>query len=356
MLTGHGGNLSEIAREFGLAPDKIIDFSSNVNPFDYPPELEQYLASNLNAIRRFPETNSQYLGRKLSEIHNCAPEQILVGNGSTEIIYLIPRAFSAKWTLIVAPTYADYADAVLFAGGRVDYFFAKRQQAFQPDLPELEKRIDGHDLVFLCNPNNPTGRLLEPELLRKVMRRFPAVTFVLDATYSEFVGVQTSRQALFDLGNVIELHSLGKIFAVPGLRLGYSICSGELNRRMLKYKEPWTVNTLAQLAGEFLLRKKSWVTESRRAIAEEMDFLRKSVSEISSLHLFDSQTNFCLFEILNPEVDATFLKDMLLQKNMLIRDCSNFAGLSDRFFRIAVQKREKNQMLLAALREILEEN
>lgn len=353
MLEGHGGNIAEIARQHGIDANRIIDFSSNVNPLGYPDGLEEYLTVNLLSIRRFPEITSERLRSGLAGLHHCEVEEVIVGNGSTEIIFLIPRAFRVKNALIVAPTYADYADAVKYAGGKIDFYFTEESDGFEPDPDELEKRIPKHDLVFICNPNNPTGGFLAEEVTQRLVKEFPEVLFVIDATYAPFVnGLMSSARVPL---NVIELHSFTKIFGVPGLRLGYAISSQAHIDRLLAFKEPWTVNSLAQRAGEFLFEQREWVEQSCRTIAEEKSYFKKRVNSIRNIEIFDSSTHFFLIKILTSEINSSDLKKQLLQEHLLIRDCSNFVGLSDHFFRVAVQTREKNQMLLHALAQFFGE-
>jgi len=220
MIQGHGGNIFETAERLRCAPSEIIDMSSNVNPLGPMPELVEHLRKILpEAISVLPRVDSADIVGLFARRYNLDPFCALASNGSTQLIYDIPRAFETKKAIILGPTYADYADACRMQGVSFDEFFAEEDDGFVPDLSRFGDNLSSADTAFICNPNNPTGALIPARQLRDLCSAHPRVRFVVDESYLPFAP-EGERQSMAGcgLGNVVVLNSMSKIYRLPGLR------------------------------------------------------------------------------------------------------------------------------------------
>ncbi len=250
MIQGHGGNIFEVAERLGCAPSEIIDMSSNVNPLGPMPELVEHLQNILSEIMSvLPRVDAADIVELFARRYNLDPRCALAANGSTQLIYDIPRAFETKKAIILGPTYADYADACRMQGVLFDEFLAEEDDGFVPDLNRFGDRLSDADSAFVCNPNNPTGVLIPARQLRDLCGSHPRVCFVVDESYLPFAP-EGERQSMAGcgLGNVVILNSMSKIYRLPGLRIGFLIGQPEMIQKAVRYRQPWCVNGLAQAA------------------------------------------------------------------------------------------------------------
>jgi threonine-phosphate decarboxylase len=356
MLHGHGGNRIELAKQLGCSPGKIIDMSSNINPLNSPPGLIKYLKENIAAAGEFPEVDSAGVSDDFASHYDLAPERVLAGNGSTQLIYMIPQALALKSVLIAGPTYSDYADACHLHHVTTTFVLAEAAQNFQIDIHKVRIQLENVDAVFICNPNNPTGSLISPDVLSSLCRAFPETVFIIDESYLPFVhdGEALSLGQL-DYPNLIVLSSISKIFAIPGLRIGFMISSAAIIEKFKRFSQPWSVNRLAQLAAGYLMVNKAesqaFIEQTRRYIEAEKQHFLEATGQISGLQLFPSSTNFMLAGL--PEgLAAGEVLNRLAQDKFLIRNCRNFKGLSERFIRISLKTPEANQRLAEKLHNI----
>jgi threonine-phosphate decarboxylase len=275
-----------------------------------------------------------------------------VGNGSTELIYLVARALSPRKALIVAPAFSEYEHALEAAQALADF-----QVTAEADNFTLSGPLDpqGADLVFLANPASPSGALLAPGLLLEAVARLEAagVYLLLDEAFVDFVEEASLKEQLARFPHLMLLRSFTKFFGIPGMRLGYLLAAAELIRRLAAVQEPWSVNTLAQAAGRACLRDRHYLARSRVLIRQEREFLLEGLKSLPGLQPFPSEVNYLLVKITRPDWTAASLRTALLSAKLVIRDASNFRGLDTRFFRLAVRRREENQRLLEALRHFL---
>lgn len=353
MIHGHGGNVYEIADALGCGPDEIVDMSSNVSPIGTVPGLKEVLAEKWNDITRLPEADACTLRAWFAESLNLDENNVLVGNGTTEFIYMIPPALRVKKALVVGPTYSDYADACRAFGAGVRYYIVREENDFEPSLGNIESELSGVDTLFICNPNNPTGCLIPKETLQSFISAHPQVRFVIDESYLPFIpdwGAETLAHN--KAGNLVVLHSFSKIFGIPGLRLGFLIASCETVSAFVPFKCPWSVNSLALAAGMFLVGQKSFIRSVAEFVQQERRLFVGSIEGIEGIHVFPSSVHFMLFK-LNGQMTAPELFKAMADHKILIRDCANFVGLSDRFFRIAIKDSEANTRCAEALRGIL---
>lgn len=353
MIQGHGGNIYEVAKAIGCSPGEILDMSSNVSPLGMPPGLKAMLEKKWEEVISLPEVDSQDLSARFAASMGLSVNQVLAGNGTTEFIYTIPLALEVKNPLIVGPTYSDYADSCRAYGVESMFYMAREENDFQPNLNDISSSLAHVDTVFICNPNNPTGQFIPAESLVMLIEAHPGVRFVVDESYLPFVpNWETQSMKNAEAGNVIVLHSFSKIFAIPGLRLGFLIAEPDVIKSFKPYRQPWSVNRLAQLAGSFLVRQRAFVEEVAQFVRKEREVFLANLQGLDAVVPFPSAVHFILFR-LKGDLRANDLFTLMCEHKILIRDCSNFHGLSDRFIRIALKTTEANKACSGVLRALL---
>ncbi len=348
----HGGDVYHLARTLGLDLSELLDFSANINPLGFPPGMVAAVQQALGEIVHYPDRRCQGLKEDLAAYHHLRPEEILVGNGSTELIYLAARALRPKKALIVAPAFSEYEHALNVAGAPVDFQVTTEAQNFTLDRPPDPR---GADLVFLANPASPSGALLPPDLLLELATRLDAagIFLLLDEAFVDFVEEASLKTRLAQFPRVLILRSFTKFFAIPGMRLGYLLAAPQLINRLAAVQEPWSVNTLAQAMGRACLRDVDYMARSRGLVSREREYFLEGLKSLPWLQPFASAVNYLLVKITRPDFTAAGLRQALFSRKIVIRDASNFRGLDTRFFRVAVRAREENQRLLDALEQCL---
>ncbi len=359
MLKGHGGNRIELAKQLGCSPQQIIDMSSNINPLGPPPGLIRYLTNHIDAIGRFPEVDSREISMVFSDQNHIDSDRVLAGNGTTQFIYTLPQALGIKKALIVGPTYSDYADACRLNHAETFFMIAEESQNFQPNLNAIEKVLDDVDCVFICNPNNPTGSLIPADDLKALCRAHPDTIFIVDESYLSFIeGADEKSIRRQNLANLIVLISISKIFAIPGLRIGFVVSSGQRIRQLKRYLQPWSVNSLAQLATGYLMAQKDemdvFLKKTNQMIKVERNRFLAAFEDIAGITVYPSKTNYFVAR-LHHNLNADEVCWRLAEHSIMIRNCSNFKGLSERHIRVSLKLPQHNAMLAQTLVEMLQE-
>lgn len=340
MIEGHGDDSYKYSRPL------TADFSSNVHPHADLSALKAYLCAQIDAIGHYPEPEPYTLEARIAEKSQLPADAVCVTNGATEAIYLIAQTFRGTNTAILQPTFSEYADACRMHGHRVT-------SLYQLPVPEAgDYRLPASlRMLWLCNPNNPTGSVLPKPYLTELIRANPEVCFVIDQSYGYF-----TLQPLFAPAdaarypNILLLHSMTKSYAIPGLRLGYLTGSPALVRRLRTHRLPWSVNQLAIHAGLHLLQHGVPRSLHLPAYLHETARLRDALQSLGFLEVWPTETHFMLVRLRLGRASA--LKDYLANSHgILIRDASNFEGLDERFFRIATQTAEENDRLVKAIGE-----
>ncbi len=331
----------------------LLDFSVNVNPLGPPRSVLQALRRELPAIARYPDAACQELTQRLAHEHGVEPAQVVIGNGSNELIHALPRACRPRRAAIAEPTYTEYLRASLLAGAEVVHWLADGAAfEFEPFDP------GGAELVWLCNPNNPTGGLWPPaERLAAWIGSQPRTRFLVDEAFMPLCpaeGQHSLVPQLNTLPNLIVLRSLTKVYALPGLRLGYALASADVAHHLRAQLVPWSVNVLAQVAGLAALDDSAFQARTRRWLLAESGMFPSALTACSAqLDALPSSTTFVLLRLRNC-LTAT-LVDHLARRGITIRDASNFVGLNDRYVRLALRTARDNQRLIVALRDALQE-
>lgn len=347
----HGGNLHQIARECGKSADELIDFSANINPLGPPISVIRAIREATHYIIHYPETPPKELLNSASNFYGVREKEIVFGNGSTELLYLIPRIVNKKKAVIVVPSYVDYEKICILNGIPIDFYYLKEQDKFKLDFDKLSSFLDIPSIVFIGQPNNPTGKIFNPESIREIAISNPNSIFVIDEAFADFVDA-IDRIYLRRPKNVIVLLSLTKFFAIPGIRLGLMIADEAIIEKIKEHLPPWSVNSIAYRVGINIFQEKDYIYQTRKYVSEQYKFIINELKQIPGLCPFESDVNFILVKITSKNIDVSFLKDLLLKKNIIIRDCSNYRGLNNKFFRIAVKSKEENSYLIECLKEI----
>jgi threonine-phosphate decarboxylase len=353
----HGGDVFGTARRSGIDPEKLLDFSASINPLGISAAVRTAIFAAVDRLVHYPEPFAEPLREILASCHGVAPEQILPANGSTELIYLLPRYARGNRALIVAPAFSEYAKALEAGGWEVHYHLLSPDDGFRLDLDALQESIEqGYDLLFFCNPGNPTGRLYSREELLAVARicKAAGVFLVLDEAFMDFCGEEASLvPELVATGNGVVLRSLTKFHAIPGLRLGYAVASAAVCERLAKLRGPWSVNALAQAAGMAAVDDIAYRDATREFVAVERQNLLDQLSEICGLLPFPGAANYLLVKLAAGLTVSDLRNQLLVRYGIIVRDCSSFVGLQDGYFRVAVRTADENRLLVKSLREML---
>ncbi|MDP3297628.1 MAG: threonine-phosphate decarboxylase CobD [Thermodesulfovibrionia bacterium] len=355
--TSHGGNIYRLAEELGLPESKIIDFSASINPLGVSKRVGDKIKKGLKDLSHYPDPDTKELRGKIAQYHDIEPETLLCGNGSTELIYLVPRAFKPEKVLIPSPTFSEYERACNFSNElRVTSYELREKNNFDINtdtfIQTMDKLVTRHSslvtavMAFLCNPNNPTGRLMKKEEVLKIAEAAKKLKclLIVDEAFIDFHPEESVIKDTHDNPYLIVLRSMTKFYALTGLRVGYGVFPSYLINKLKEFKEPWTVNTLAQKAAMAALGDNEYIGKTLRLIKSEKDFLEGSFRKIG-IEFFPSDANFYLLKFNN----ANEIILSLLKKGILVRDCSNFKGLNGSYIRIAVKSREDNMQLLEEL-------
>ncbi len=350
MPESHGGNIYLLAESLGMKEDAIMDFSASINPLGVPDSVVAAIKENLKHLFHYPDPEAKKLRRKISEHIGVGAESILCGNGSTELIFLVVRALSPARVLIPAPTFSEYERACIQNGAAIVTYPLREEHNFDIDAKELILAMGAGNalssrcnMVFLCNPNNPTGRLMSKEDMLKISdaAKRLACVLVVDEAFIDFCSNSSIIDEVRNNPYLVVLRSLTKMYALSGLRVGYAVLPASLLESLKEAKEPWTVNTLAQIAGVTALDDDEYTAETFRMIEEEKRFLEEGFRALG-ISFFPSSANFYLLQTERAAEIAAHLRG----KGILVRDCSTFSGLDSSYIRVAVKARSENVRLL----------
>lgn len=363
----HGGNIYKIFREKNI--DKILDYSSNINPYGVPENLKKEIFEKVFVLERYPDPDYIELREKIAEKNNLNIENIIVGNGATEIIFLFMKILSPKKVLIVSPTFGEYERAIKAStlandSLEINYFELKETENFVLNVKNLETELENnYDLLILCNPNNPTGQFLKLKKLEEILKicEQKNTKLFIDEAFVEFVedweneSIINSKE---NKENLFVIRAFTKFFAIPGLRLGYGICfNNNLLKKMLEKKEPWSVNNIADLAGKTVLDDENYIQKTKEWIKDQKKYMYENLNKIEGLRAYKTEVNFILLKIednlLEKGLDVKNLRKKMLEKGILIRDASNFIYLNKHYFRLAIKDKLNNEKVIETLTSIL---
>jgi histidinol-phosphate aminotransferase len=346
----HGSITPAELRELGLNIDDVIDFSSNITPLGMPSQLK-YAIADID-ISRYPDPDCLELREAISKETGVDTASILVGNGSTELIHLIARAFLTGNgdAVILSPTYGEYEMACRLAGAEPAFIKAEDKHDFRWSIPSVCKQIKyiAPRIVFLCNPNNPTGVLLKSGDVVKLAAATAPGLLIIDEAYMPFADDPWDAATLLDRGNIVVMRSMTKDYALAGIRLGYIVALPDVIERLKCYQPFWSVNAIAQALGLAAINAKEHVAEARRIVAAAKVYLVKSIENMG-LEAVPSSANFLLIKV----GDAKSVRRKLLGQGICVRDCTSFE--LPQYIRIAIQPMPSCRRFVEALRAVVTE-
>ncbi len=346
----HGGDWAGYRQQYG---HDAMDFSANVSPLGLPPELAQAIVDSLPYADRYPDPLCRELCAGIAQAEQVSSEWVLCGNGAADLIFRLALALRPQKALMPAPTFAEYASALTSVNCEVNRYFLSEGNNFLLTEAFLDAIDDSLDVVFLCQPNNPTGKLTDKALLLRILQKCASchTRLVIDECFLDFLQDRqqitlTTQLAAND--NLIVLKAFTKLYAMAGVRLGYALCSdAALLEKMRTSGQPWAVSTMAQAAGLAALRQTEYAERVRTLIAQQRPMLVNGLRALG-LRVVDGSANYLLF------YGPASLGDALKDRGVVIRDCSNYAGLDAGWYRTAVRTAPENERLLKTLKEILQ--
>lgn len=338
----HGGDIYSRAYR--------IDFSANINPFGMPESVKRAAIEGVHQAIHYPDVKCRELRKKISGKEGISEEWILCTNGAAELLFALSQTLKPKKALLTAPGFAEYEQALKAVGCDLSFYQCRKSKGFILDDDYLKALGDEIDIIFLCNPNNPTGLLIPEKLINRILEicREKQIFVVLDECFLEFVNekLQNSQKKwLAKMPGLLILKAFTKMYGMPGLRLGYGMCADTgLLEQVREVLQPWNVSLPAQLAGAAAMEEDAFVQKTREYIEKEREFLLKKLKELE-FSVYDSTANYLFFE------GPKDLYDTCAAEGILIRDCSNYRGLEVGYYRIAVKTRAENEELISVLKK-----
>lgn len=351
----HGGNIREASENMDLMEKEIIDFSSNMNPLGIHHSIKKIIKSNINSIASYPDPQNKKLLKSLSDFYKIDKKNILTGNGSSELIYLLTYLLSPKKAMILQPNFLEYQLALNNIKCKILNLIGEKNNNFKIEINQIINKVKNINILYLSNPNNPSGYIYtKKELLEllKVCTKNKCYLFI-DEAFLDFTNDYDSLTLSKEIQNnkyLIILKTLTKFFTIPGLRLGMIAANEEIINKMNLLQYPWPINCFSQLIGSKILQNKKFITKTLKYLNNERSFLYKKLSTIKELKVFSSNANYFLCYNIS-EKKIINLEKELAKNKIIIRDCSNYIGLDDNYFRIAVKNRKHNKLLLKCFKK-----
>lgn len=352
----HGSDLEKIEQVYGIKKETITSFSANVNPLGISPALRQTLAEKIDAVTSYPDRDYVSLRRCIADYVHTDYENIIVGNGSTELISLFIQIEHPAKAMVVGPTYSEYEREISLGGGTTLYYPLQESEGFLLNAADFISHLkDDIDLLVLCNPNNPTSTCITNKSMRLILDacKQHGIYVMVDETYVEFADnmEQITAVPLTNYyNNLVILRGTAKFFAAPGLRLGYAVTG---NRDLIKTintrKNPWTINSLAAIAGEIMFQDHAYIQKTKTLISSERKRIYELLNARNDFKVYRPSGNFMLAKILRDDLTSQDLFDKAIRKGMMIRDCSTFPFLDDKYIRFCFMSPEKNDALMECI-------
>lgn len=353
----HGGDIYTYLERHGATKKGVIDFSASINPLGPPEGVVSEIKNHLAHLIHYPDPDTRKLRSRISGVHNLDPASIVCGNGCTELIRLIPMAMGFRKVLIPSPTYSDYERACRLAnpGSAIIHHPLGKEDLFDIDSKRIIHAMVSKevDVVFLCNPNNPTGRLVEKKRLMEIAEAAKQyrVYLVVDESFIDFCPSSWSMiNSVATNPYLMILRSMTKFYALPGIRIGYGVFPAEVAGALRTYQPPWSVNTLAQVAAIAALdaAESGYTEETLKIVGEQKEVLERGFGDLG-IDFTPSAANYYLLAIPAAQQIAAYLE----HRGLLVRNCENFMGLDHSYLRVAVKSLDHNMLLLHHLEEYL---
>ena len=365
MQGNHGGNINKVAREYGHKPESIIDFSANINFLGPAEFIKEEIQNNISWVKNYPEPQGQGLKTLIASEYDLSKNQIILGNGAVELLYKLTEVLKPKRVMIVDPTFSEYELASRAAGAEILNFKLSSREEFNLTREKLNQLINSFsniDMLFLCNPNNPTGKLLSQQQINEILSEAVSenVFLVIDEAFIDFLQNKEDYTAIEQLNNnnkLFILRSLTKIYAIPGLRLGFALTNSNLVKKIEDSRDPWSINYFAQLACKQIFTeiaiRDQYLNETLSKLTKEKGYLYQHLNKIDKFKVYQPVANYIFIDLSNASFSSTELTDCLAEKAVMIRNCNTYNGLDDNYIRVAVKSREDNQLLIKTLKSCI---
>ncbi|MGM9531872.1 pyridoxal phosphate-dependent aminotransferase [Intestinibacter sp.] len=356
MSVNHGANLYDLSSKYGFSKDEFMDFSSNINPFGTSNKAKEYVINNINMVSMYPDPEYVNLKKSISTYCNCLEENIVLGSGATELISSFIKTIKPNKTLLLSPAYSEYENELNKINCEVIKYFSKEENNFVIDEKELVNSINegNYDLTIICNPNNPTGFAFSREQVEYILKNTTCYVMI-DETYIEFTetNIYSSTKLVDNYNKLFVIRGTSKFFSTPGIRLGYGLIGDKnVKEKINKNLDLWNINIIASAMGEIMFLDNMFISNTIDAMLRERDYLTKALNSINDLTVYPSKGNFILCKISSKKLTAGELREKLLPKKIIIRDCNSFDGLSEYYFRVCILKPEENRLLINNLKTI----
>ncbi|MCX8151101.1 MAG: aminotransferase class I/II-fold pyridoxal phosphate-dependent enzyme [Candidatus Bathyarchaeota archaeon] len=357
-FVSHGGDVWGFSRKYNIPLENVLDFSGPINFLGPSRKAVEAVKEYAKLIRFYPDPNPVALREEIATYvgHGVCTDNVILGNGSIELIYMITEIFPPKFKAVIpVPSFTEYEKATLRVGGEVRY--VQLPESFDLIIEDVKKAVtEDTRIVCICNPHSPSGRLYQKEELLELLEFCEKrdIIFSIDENYIEFAAEgeeNTLAGYVKKYENLFVIRSVTKFYGMPGIRFGYGIAAENLIEKLQIVRQPWSINGLAGFATLAAFRDSDFIQNAKHTIAKERATFSKMLSNIEGLKVFPSETNFLLVKILNPKLTATKLKEELASEGFLIRDCSTFVGLDSSYFRLTVRSAADNVRLVEALKE-----
>ena len=327
-----------------------MDFSSNINPFGSSKLAKEYIVNNIDKVSVYPDPEYLELKTSISNYCNCSIDNILLGSGATELISSFIKTINPKKALILSPAYSEYEKELSKIECNITKYFSKKEYNFTINIDNLIEIInkDNYELIIICNPNNPTGFTFSKNEIEKILNNTNSFVMV-DETYIEFTNtsIYSSTSLVDKYDNLFVIRGTSKFFSTPGIRLGYGLISNhKIKYEMNSNLDLWNINIFASMMGEVMFNDNKFIENTYSLMIKERDYLVNELSKFTDLKIYNSQGNFILCEIKSKSITAKEVREKLIPKRIIIRDCVSFDGLDEYFFRVCILKPEENKLLI----------
>lgn len=359
-FVSHGGDIWGFSRKYNIPLEEVLEFSGPINFMGPPPKAVEAVKQNARLIKFYPDPNpvefksaiARYVG------NNVKTENILLGNGSIELIYMITELLSKPFKAVIpVPSFSEYEKAALRLGGEIQ--FVKLPQNFSLEMDKIKASVTTDTKIMcICNPHSPSGTLYSKgeviELVDFCQKK--NIIFSIDENYIEFAEageVNTVAGMVKEYENLFVIRSVTKFYGMAGLRFGYAVAAEPLIEKLETVRQPWSINALASIATLAAFSDTEFIENTKQTIKKERANLSKKLGEIEGLQVYPSTTNFLLVKIKNRKINSTKLKELLAKEHILIRDCCTFVGLDDSYVRVTVRSAKDNQRLVDTIKKVL---
>ena len=368
----HGGQIHQVAKALGRSVDSFIDSSASINPLGPPASVLSAMQQALSACRHYPDPSAEGLRMRLAKEHGISSDSIVLGNGSSELIRILPLALSIRQGYVAGPTFMEYEASLHIAGARCTYVLATSAEKYAPPLKQLSLLVDAirhgsqkalrrnvksPTAVFFCNPNSPTGRVVSARSLRTLYRKIEeaGLWMVVDEAFIDFCPSHSLIKEIPNARRLLILRSFTKFYGMPGIRLGYLVGAPETVTTIRRLLPPWSVSHFAQEAGVAALNDVKFRQRSVKYMQQERQRFMTALREVPGLRIIPASANFVMVELPSKCVTVS-LVSRLTQQGILVRDCRTFSGIHQPSLRLAIRYPRDNNKVIQALKEALRDN